>query len=226
MIGFSDHRSFEIQFSSVAQSCLNSLRPHGLQHARPPCPSPTAGACSISCPSSWWCHPTISSSVISFFSCFQYFPALGSFPVSQFFASGGQILEFQLQHQSFQWIFRKDLKKKKIKSWKLNELVQGRGFSIPGKPLFSNYWGEWAGSSCRITTHRSWFCYWGPWLRDSCRSSFPCWPHLLQGTLLYVEFRMCTIRVVMDGEDKEGLHISAPTTCPGPLGTNVACANP
>ena len=90
MIGFSDHRSFEIQFSSVAQSCLNSLRPHGLQHARPPCPSPTAGACSISCPSSWWCHPTISSSVISFFSCFQYFPALGSFPVSQFFASSGQ----------------------------------------------------------------------------------------------------------------------------------------
>ena len=67
-----------------------SLRPHGLQHARPPCPSPTPGACSDSCPSSQWCHPTISSSVIPFSSCPQSFPASGSFPVSQFFPSGGQ----------------------------------------------------------------------------------------------------------------------------------------
>ena len=67
----------------------NSLRPHGLQHARFPCPSPTPRACSSSCPSSWWCHPTISSSVVPF-SCPQSFPALGSSPLSQFFASGGQ----------------------------------------------------------------------------------------------------------------------------------------
>ena len=67
----------------------NSLRPHGLQHARLPCPSPTTGACSNSYSSSWWCHPTISSSVVPF-SCLQSFPASGSFPVSQFFASGGQ----------------------------------------------------------------------------------------------------------------------------------------
>ena len=67
-----------------------SLRPHGLQHARPPCPSPTPGACSNSCPSSQWCHPTISSSIIPISSCLQSFPASGSFPMSWFFASGGQ----------------------------------------------------------------------------------------------------------------------------------------
>ena len=67
----------------------DSLRPHGLQHARPPCPSPTPGVYSNSCPSCWWCHPTISSSVIPF-SWLQSFLASGSFPVSQFFTSGGQ----------------------------------------------------------------------------------------------------------------------------------------
>jgi len=68
----------------------DSLRPHGLQHARLPCPSSTPRACSNSCPLSWWCHPTISSSVIPFSSWPQSFPASGSFPVSQFFTSGGQ----------------------------------------------------------------------------------------------------------------------------------------
>ena len=66
---------------------FDSLRPHGLQHARPPCPSP--GVYSNSCPVSWLCHPTISSSVVPF-SCLQSFPAPGSFPMSQFFASGGR----------------------------------------------------------------------------------------------------------------------------------------
>ena len=69
-------------------SCSNSLQHHGLQHARPPCPSPTPGVNSNSCPSSQWCQPTISSSVIPF-SCLQSFPAPGSFPVSQLFSSGG-----------------------------------------------------------------------------------------------------------------------------------------
>ena len=68
----------------------SSLRPHGLQYTRLPCPSPTPGACSNSCPLSRWCHSTISSSVISFSSFLQSFPASGSFPKSQFFASGGQ----------------------------------------------------------------------------------------------------------------------------------------
>ena len=65
------------------------LWPHGLQHARLPCQSPTPRACSNSCASSQWCHPTISSSVVPF-TRFQSFPASGSFPMSQFFASGGQ----------------------------------------------------------------------------------------------------------------------------------------
>ena len=77
-----------VQFSHSVMS--NSFQPHGLQHARLPCPSLTPGACSNSCPSSWWCHPTISSSVIPFSSCLQSFPASGSFPMSQFFKSGGQ----------------------------------------------------------------------------------------------------------------------------------------
>ena len=68
----------------------DSLWPHGLQHARLPCPSPTPGACSNSCPSSQWCHPTISSSGVPFLSSLQYLPALWSFPMSQFFTSGGQ----------------------------------------------------------------------------------------------------------------------------------------
>ena len=77
-----------VQFSSSVMP--DSLRSHGLQHARLPCPSPTPRACSNSCPSSWWCHPTISSSVIPFSSCLQSFPASGSFPMSQFFTSGDQ----------------------------------------------------------------------------------------------------------------------------------------
>ena len=68
----------------------DSLQPHGLQHARPPCPSPTPGAYSNSCLSHQWCHPTISSSVVPFSSRLQSFPASGSFPMSLFFASGGQ----------------------------------------------------------------------------------------------------------------------------------------
>ena len=78
------------QFSSVAQSCSNSLWPHGLQHARPPCPSPIPRVYSNSCPLSQWCHPTISCSAVPFFSHLQTFPASGSFPISQFFASCGQ----------------------------------------------------------------------------------------------------------------------------------------
>ena len=68
----------------------SSLWPHGLKHARLPCPSPTPRACSNSCPLSQWCHPTISSSVGPFSSSLQYFPASGSFQMSQLFESGGQ----------------------------------------------------------------------------------------------------------------------------------------
>ena len=81
-----------ICISSVQFSCLvmsNPLQTRGLQHARLPCPSPAPEAYSNSCPSSQWCHPTISSSVFPF-SCLQSFPASGAFPMSQFFTSGGQ----------------------------------------------------------------------------------------------------------------------------------------
>ena len=78
-----------VQFSSVTQSCL-TLWPHESQHARPPCPSPTPRVHSDLRPSSQWCHPAISSSVIPFFSCPQSLPASKSFPMSQLFAWGGQ----------------------------------------------------------------------------------------------------------------------------------------
>ena len=77
-----------VQISHSVMS--DSLWPHGLQHARPPCPLPTPGVYSNSCPLSWWCHPTISSSVVPFYSCPQSLPASGSFQISQLFASGGQ----------------------------------------------------------------------------------------------------------------------------------------
>ena len=76
-----------VQFSRLVVS--DSLRPHELKHARPPCPSSTPRACSYSCLSSWWCHPITSSSVIPFSSRLQSFPASGSFQINQFFASGG-----------------------------------------------------------------------------------------------------------------------------------------
>ena len=78
-----------VQFSPVAQSCP-TLRPHEPQHSRPPCPSPTPGVHPNPCPSSWCCHPAISSSVIPFSSCPQSLPASGSFQMSQLFTSGSQ----------------------------------------------------------------------------------------------------------------------------------------
>ena len=80
-------KTSSVQFSRSVVS--NSLRPHESQHARPPCPSPTPGVHSDSCPSSRWCHPAISSSVIPFSSCPQSLPASKSFPMSQLFISGG-----------------------------------------------------------------------------------------------------------------------------------------
>ena len=82
------HSNLSVQFSHSIVS--NSLQSHGLQHARPPCPPPAPGVYSNSCPSSRWCHPTISSSVVPLSSCSQSFPASGPFQMSQLFASGGQ----------------------------------------------------------------------------------------------------------------------------------------
>ena len=80
------HHIVQLSHSVVS----NSLQPHGLQRARPPCPSPTPRVYSNSCPLIWWCHSTISSSVIPFSSCLQSFPASGSFPMSPIFASHGR----------------------------------------------------------------------------------------------------------------------------------------
>ena len=84
------HGNNLVQFSRSVMS--HSLRPHGLQSTRFPCPSPSPGACSNSCPTSQWYQPTISSSLVPFASCLQSFLASGSFPVSQFFTSGGQMI--------------------------------------------------------------------------------------------------------------------------------------
>ena len=87
--------SFKAHALSVQFSCSvvsDSLWPHEPQHTRPPCPSLTAGVYPNPCPLSWWCHPTISSSVIPSFSCLQSFSESESFPMSQFFASGGQTI--------------------------------------------------------------------------------------------------------------------------------------
>ena len=82
--------SLSVQFSSVQSLSHMTLQPHEPQHARPPCPSPTSGVHPNPCPLSRWCHPAISSTVVPFSSCPQYFPGSGSFQMSQLFVSGGQ----------------------------------------------------------------------------------------------------------------------------------------
>ena len=77
-----------VQFSHSLMS--DSLWPHGLQHPMIPCPSPSTGACSNSCPLNWWCHPTISASVVPFYSCLRSFSESGTFPMNWLFVSGGQ----------------------------------------------------------------------------------------------------------------------------------------
>jgi len=94
----------------------DSWRPHESQHARPPCPSPTPGVHSDSRPSSQWCHPAISSSVVPFSSCPQSFPASESFLMRQLFAWGDKVLEFQLKHHSLQM---------KSQGWSPSEWIGG-----------------------------------------------------------------------------------------------------
>ena len=99
------------QSSSVLFSCSvvsDSLRPHGLQHPRPNSPSQTPGVYSNSCPWSQWCHPAISSTVVLFSSYLHSFPTSGSFKWVSSLHQVAEVLEFQLQHQSFQWICRTD----------------------------------------------------------------------------------------------------------------------
>ena len=95
-----------VQFSHSVVS--DSLQPHGLQHARPPCPSPTPRLYPNSCPLSWWCHPAISSSVVPSPLAFNLSEHQGLFKWVGFSHQVAKVLEFQLQHQSFQWIVRTD----------------------------------------------------------------------------------------------------------------------
>ena len=98
---------FPCSFQFTCSVMSNSLQLHGLQHSGLPCPSPTPGVYSNSCPFSRWCHPTISSSVVPF-SCLQSFQHQGLFQWVGSLHQVAQVLEFQLQHESFQWIFRID----------------------------------------------------------------------------------------------------------------------
>ena len=100
------HTLLSVQLSCSVVS--KSLRPHGLQHARLLCSSPTPRACSHSCPLSRWCHPTISSSVVPFSSCLNVSQHQGLFSGVSSSHQVAKVLKFQLQHQSFQWIFRTD----------------------------------------------------------------------------------------------------------------------
>ena len=134
----------------------DSLWPYGLQHARPPCPSQSPQAYSNSCPSSQWCHPTISSSVISFSSHLQSFPALGSFPICQFFPSSGQsigvsasvsVLPMSIQDWfPLEWIGYISLQSKGLSRIFPNTTVQNHQFFMlsflhtPTLTLIHDYW--------------------------------------------------------------------------------------
>ena len=135
-----------VQFSHSVMS--NSLRPHELQHARPPCPSPTPGVYLNSCPLSRWCHPAISSSVIPFSSCPQSLPASGSFPMSQLFAWCGQsigvsasasVLPMNIQDWSpLGWTGWISLQSKGLSSVFSNTTVQKHQFLSTQPVLWSN----------------------------------------------------------------------------------------
>ena len=114
-------RSFHFGCSVVS----DTLQPHGLQNTRPTCPSPMPGAYSNSCPSNWWCHPTISSSVIPLPSRLQSFPASRSFQMSQFFVSGDQSFGVSASTWSFHWIFSRNWFPLRLTGW----------ISLPSKGL-------------------------------------------------------------------------------------------
>ena len=144
-------------FTSVQFSCSvvsDSLKPHGLQHSRLPCPSPNPGACSNSCPSSRWFHPTISYSVVSFSSHLLSFPASGSLPGCQFFTSGSQSIGVSVSvlpmniHDWFPlgWTGWISLQPKELSRVFLNTMVQKHGFFDAQLSLWStlasmhDYW--------------------------------------------------------------------------------------
>ena len=150
----------------------NSLWPHEPQHARPPCLSPTAGVYPDPCPLSQWCHPTISSSVVPFSSCPQSFPASGSFPMSQLFASGGQsigvsastsVLPMNIQDWSpLGWTGWMSLQSKVLSRFFPNTTIQKHQF-LSSQPAF------WSKSHiCSWLLAKTWFWLCGPLLAQWC----------------------------------------------------------
>ena len=127
-------RLSSVQFSHSVVS--DSLQPHGPQHARPPCPPPTPRACSNSCPSSQWCHPTISSFVVPFSFYLQSFPASESFPMSQFFASGGQSIRASASVQKLVFIQKSSPVTQLVKILPNDTGDRGDMGSIPGLGRF------------------------------------------------------------------------------------------
>ena len=144
-----------VQFSHSVVS--NSLRPHELQHARPPCPPPTPRVYPNLCPLSQWCHPTTSSSVIPFSSCPQFFPASGSFQTSQLFTSGGQIIGvsastsvFPMSTQDWSplgWTGWISLQSKRLSRGLPNTTVQKHQFFGAQLSLYSKFHIHWRNHS-------------------------------------------------------------------------------
>ena len=120
----------------------NSLRPHGLQHNRSPCASPTPGVYSNSCPLSWWCHPTISSSVVHFSSCPQSFPASGSFQMSQFFASGDQSIGVRFMNLGKLEVVKQQMARVNINILGISELKWTGMGEFNSDNHYIYYWGQ------------------------------------------------------------------------------------
>ena len=125
-----------VQFSCSVMS--DSLLPHGLQHARLSCPSPTPKFCSNSCPSSWWCHPTISSSVVPFSSCLQSFPASGSFPMT-LLEGTSKTLCAPGSRRKEQWPHKRLTQ---TCLWASRSLWQRHGSAVPCCRVRGNEWGS------------------------------------------------------------------------------------
>ena len=119
----------------------NSLQPHELQYTRPPCPSPSLRVCASSCPLSWWCHPTISSSVTPFSFCPQSFPVPGSFPLSQLFTSGGQSIGASVHPMNIQGWFPLGLTSLILQSKGLSESSPASQFESIHSPVLSLLYG-------------------------------------------------------------------------------------
>ena len=135
---FSKGRTLDFCSVHFSRSVVSkSLLPHGLQHTRPPCPSPTPRVYSNSCPLSRGCHPTISSSVVPFSSHLQAFPASGSFPMSQFFASGGQSVVVSASTS----VFSMNIQDWFPVGWTSGISLQSKGLLSKGSVMFVK-WGR------------------------------------------------------------------------------------